>query len=553
MQKNSASLAQLDTTDMRKVLRLLGTVADAAALSSADQQKVVAFIQAQQGSDAGDEELGAPDAAAYESQSSGILDVLEDLKEKAETQLAELRKAEVNAKQNYEMLKQSLEDQNVADTKDLEDEKSSKAANEEAKAEAEGDLKVTIKELDGAQKSLKMATKNCMQQASDHEATLRARREELKVIAKATKILQETASGKAFMLLQTAAASTSSSRAKTVRSKIAALVKRLARQYHSAALAQLASRINTLTRFAAASGGDPFAKVKGLIQNLIAQLEEEAESQASEKAYCDAELAKTAAKTTELDDSLSKLAAKIDQAMASSADLKEEIKELQGELAAIAKSQSKMDKVRQTEHEAYVQAKTDLEQGASGVRQALEVLRDYYASDEETAASMVQDSAKFGTFMQQQHAKAEGAGATIIGILEVVESDFATSLVKEEAEESDAQSEYDKITQENKLATTSKAQDVEYKTQAVKALEKNVAEQTADRDTSSTERAAVLEYDAKLKERCVAKPESYEERKKRREAEISGLKEALATLRDETTFMQRKGRGGNIRGSMAGF
>jgi len=52
-----------------------------------------------------------------------------------------------------------------------------------------------------------------------------------------------------------------------------------------------------------------------------------------------------------------------------------------------------------------------------------------------------------------------------------------------------------------------------------------------------------MEYYGKIKERCIAKPESYEERKARREAEITGLKEALSILESETAFMQRGRRG----------
>ena len=45
------------------------------------------------------------------------------------------------------MLKQSLEDEIEADTKDMDEEKSLKAATEEKKATAEGDLAETVKEL----------------------------------------------------------------------------------------------------------------------------------------------------------------------------------------------------------------------------------------------------------------------------------------------------------------------------------------------------------------------------------------------------------------------
>merc|ERR1711956_42327 len=112
----------------------LSTIVDAASFSIQDKNKLVGLVQSRQAADEDDDEPGAPAAAAYKSRSGGILDVLEDLKEKAEEQLSALRKAETNAKHNYEMLKQSLEDQIAADSKDMDETKSAKAASEEAKA-----------------------------------------------------------------------------------------------------------------------------------------------------------------------------------------------------------------------------------------------------------------------------------------------------------------------------------------------------------------------------------------------------------------------------------
>jgi predicted transcriptional regulator len=91
--------------------------------------------------------LAAPAAAVYESKSGGIFDVLENMKEKAEGQLADIRKAESTTKHNYNMLKQSLTDEIEADSADMTEEKSLKAATEEAKAVAEGDLAETVKGL----------------------------------------------------------------------------------------------------------------------------------------------------------------------------------------------------------------------------------------------------------------------------------------------------------------------------------------------------------------------------------------------------------------------
>merc|ERR1719222_1008758 len=155
-----------------------------------------------------------------------------------------------------------------------------------------------------------------------------------------------------------------------------------------------------------------------------------------------------------------------------------------------------------------------------------------------------EDDSKFNSFMQQPaapegHAKASGAGGSIIGILQVCESDFASNLAKEETAEADAAEDYDKTTQENKITKTTKEQDVKYKTAEAVSLDKEISELSSDKENTNSELSAVLDYYGKIKERCIAKPETYEERKARREAEISGLKEALSILENEAAFMQR--------------
>jgi len=389
--------------------------------------------------------------------------------------------------------------------------------------------------------------------AADHEATVAARTQELKTIAQAKNILLETSSGAvsqtySFIQVVSGALSRLETRADLANSEVVTMIRQLAKKHHSSALAQLASKIAAVAKFGAANGEDPFGKVKGLIRDMITKLEKEADSEATEKAYCDEQMAKTEFKKGELEDDIAKMTSKIDQAAAKSAQLKEEIKELEDELAALSREQAEMDRIRQESHADYQTAKADLELGLNGVRKALSLLREYYGS-----AAFVQDSKLTGAFEQQPakpeiHAKASGAGTSIIGILEVVESDFAKNLAKEEAEEADAQMLYEKTTQENKITKTMKDQDVTYKTQESKSLDKTVTEYSSDREAASSELAAVNDYYAKLKARCIAKPETYEERKRRREAEIAGLKEALTILKEETALVQRK-RKGSFRGS----
>merc|ERR1712070_103031 len=161
-----------------------------------------------------------------------------------------------------------------------------------------------------------------MSVAADHEATVQSRNEELAVIAKAKAILQESVGGgvdQTYSFFQ----SSITSRTDLRNSEIVVLLKNLAKKQHSSALAQLASRVEAVAKYGSAAGEDPFAKIKGLITDMIAKLEKEAEEDANEKAFCDEEMGKTEAKKADLEDTVAKLTAKIDRDAATSAKRKE--------------------------------------------------------------------------------------------------------------------------------------------------------------------------------------------------------------------------------------
>jgi len=263
--------------------------------------------------------------------------------------------------------------------------------------------------------------------------------------------------------------------------------------------------------------------VKGLIQDMLAKLEKEAEADATENAFCEKETAESTEKKTDLETTIEKLTTKIDQSTAHSAKLKEEVATLQKELKELAESEASWTKFRQEEKAQYDKDRPELEQGLEGIKTALKVLRDYYSKN--------------------SGASGGGASSGIIGLLEVCESDFSKGLAEMIATEEAAVAEYEQEMKDIEMERAVKDKDVEYKTKEHIALDKAVTELSAHRSGVQTELDAVLEYLKKLEDRCVAKPESYEERVKRREAELAGLKEALSILENEAaSLLQRKAK-----------
>merc|ERR1719171_3226204 len=191
---------------------------------------------------------------------------------------------------------------------------------------------------------------------------------------------------------------------------------------------------------------DPFAKVKGMIQEMIEKLVKEAQEEAEHKAFCDKEMAETEAKKADKEEEVDDLNTKIDRAA--------------GKIAA---EQKTADETRMAEKEAWGAAKSDFEQGLEGVQMALEVLRDYYAEKDDAALIQGAQSDLGDAMSLAQSRKSSGAASGIIGMLEVAESDFSKMLAEGSAAEDQAQSEYEALTEDNKVLTAEKETAVKYK------------------------------------------------------------------------------------------
>merc|ERR1712196_291189 len=107
------------------------------------------------------------------------------------------------------------------------------------------------------------------------------------------------------------------------------------------------------------------------------------------------------------------------------------------------------------------------------VQTELDAVNEYYSGIKARCIAKAETYAKDGA--------AHGAAEGIIGLLEVCESDFSKGLAEMTAAEESAASEYEQPTKANEISKATKTQDVKYKTKEAKSLDKDTAEEGADK------------------------------------------------------------------------
>merc|ERR1719428_49452 len=469
----------------------------------------------------------APEANAYEFQSSGIVDMLKDLQTKFIAERTVLEKEETESRQYYEMLMSDLDSEIANAQAGVDKDTDDRAKALKAKASAEGELSDTITVRDDDRKYLDDTTATCEQKATDFEARQQLRAEEIEAIEKAIEIISSNAvSGAAKKhlptLLQNRGSALTQLRSETqnpAQYQAAIYLQDRARQFNSRILDAMATRVTK----------DPFKKVKKMIKDLIDKLMEEANEEAAHKGWCDTELATNEKTRKEKTDAVETLKSEIDELTASIAKLGEEITSLSQAVADLDAAVAKATSLRETEKAKNAATIKDAQEAQTAVSQALTVLKEFYAKASE-ATAFVQQPEVF----DEPYKGMGGMAGGVVGMLEVIESDFARVQAETTAAEAAAAKEYEQFMHDSTVDKADMETDIGHKKVKKENEENAVVEQKVDLEGTQKELDAALRYYDKLKPSCVDSGVSYEDRVKQRKEEIQSLQEALKILNGES-------------------
>merc|ERR1719231_931249 len=266
-----------------------------------------------------------------------------------------------------------------------------------------------------------------------------------------------------------------------------------------------------------------------MIKDLIVRLMEEANEEAEHKGWCDTELSTNEQTRKEKTEAVETLHAEIDELEASIAKLTEDIGELSEAVAELDAAMAKATALRTEEKAKNTETISDAQEAQTAVAQALTVLKEFYAKAAE-ATSFVQ---KEPEIFDEEYKGMQSENGGVVGMLEVIESDFARLESDTKASEATAQKEYDTFMTDSKVDKSSKSTDIEHKT--AKKQDESQALTTKNKDLEGTQKEldAALAYFDKLKPSCVDSGVSYEDRVGRRKEEIESLQEALKILNGE--------------------
>jgi len=458
---------------------------------------------------------GAPEGAAYASQSSGLVDMLKGLLSKFKDELAEAQEAESNRAHEFALVQLHLKDTNAKDESDKKEKTVVSKKTQAGAARAKGELAAAKAQNVEDKNLLADTTATLKAKMSAYEENQKVRTAELEAIAQALEIVfsPEVAGGSA------AAASflqvRSSSRYSSDGQRVADFLQSKAQALNSRALASLSADM----------AESPFAKVVEMIEGMIDKMKQEAAEEADHKTWCDEQLKGNKLKRNKKSAQANTLSADIDGLSANIADMENSVTTLVKEQADLTSAMQGATALRETEKAENAKTVADATAGMSAVQKALVVLKEFY-------------SAKGEAFLQQvpelKTYKGMASGG-VIGMLEVIESDFSRLKMDTAASEKAGAAEYDRFMAESMSAKESK-----HKVETKLRLDKDQSEfdrveAKKDLDAVSQELAKANEYFEDLKPACLQVKVSHADRAARRQEEIEALKEAYSILGEKAS------------------
>jgi len=464
------------------------------------------------------------------------VEMLENLRDKFQKEKNDLEKDEMGAEHAFNLMQMELKD-SISAAESMRATKAKMKAGKEADAATDkGSLADTMASKAEDEKYLADLVAQCEQKSNDFASRQQLRAEELEAIQKAIEIIASPdvagSAGKHGVALAQSFALRASHKSKgRVAPGVVSYIQSRADALQSRGLRMLAMQVAETEREMA----DPFKKVKKMIDSMITKLLEEANEESDKKGWCDKEMAVNGQTREDKTEEVNTLSAEMDKLKADIMKLGQQIADLSTAITEIDSAMAEATDIRLAEKEKNKNTIEDAKDAQTAVGQAITVLKDFYAKAA-TATALVQgkqtpEEEAPETF-DEPYTGMGGASGGVVGLLEVIESDFSKLEAETTAAEDEAAKEYDRFMAESKKDKAVKTADMDYKKKTKTQKESDLSDTEGDLKGTEKELQSALFYYEKLKPQCVDAGVSYEERVAKREAEIESLKTALKILSD---------------------
>mmetsp|Transcript_37979 Transcript_37979/g.86798 ORF Transcript_37979/g.86798 Transcript_37979/m.86798 type:complete len:1442 (+) Transcript_37979:137-4462(+) len=466
---------------------------------------------------------------AYEKKSGSVVGLVEELKGKFEEERTGKMEAEKADKTKFQEEEAALEATIKSEDEGVKTDQASSAEKSQEKATAAGQLEVAQKSMAQVKSEKAAVEAECSEKQTKHQELITFREGELEALEKALTIISEGVTDRAKRQLPALVRMRSSVQSRPRLSnlalssepfQIAGYLRNAAQRLGSSDLGLLA---NNLVAFVnegqQPSGSDPLAKVKIMIQDMVDKLKRQAADEAEHKGWCDDQLAKNKIAQETADADIKKYSAREVKLRAEIAQLDEDIIDVTAALNETKTKRAESVKLRLEEKASNEEAIEDSSEAIDAVEAAIKVLKDYYAQNGDDVDLL------------QVHQSAIASPTGVIGMLEVVKSDFARLLDKTQKAEQSAADSFRATDLETNVTIAQLNKDLTYKTELVDEDRTKLPNVVEDVNTSTTDLADAKAVYDKLKPPCL-EGESQEERVAKREEEIGALREAYKMLNE---------------------
>eukprot|EP00448_Togula_jolla_P040678 CAMPEP_0170645530 /NCGR_PEP_ID=MMETSP0224-20130122/43137_1 /TAXON_ID=285029 /ORGANISM="Togula jolla, Strain CCCM 725" /LENGTH=669 /DNA_ID=CAMNT_0010976769 /DNA_START=26 /DNA_END=2034 /DNA_ORIENTATION=- len=483
-----------------------------------------------------------PDDPAYKFHADGIQkllgEVLSTIGMKSKEVVGELR-SEIAA---CTSMKESLQDGIEAHSVALAELKTDVESLTTEVAESRINLAQAEAALKDDQLYLKDLTVRCEARGKAWDQQSRTRADELAALGKALTILKDQvhqldAVNKRSLVQQPGDASKLPSflqaRLSTVRLASRRSSSSESRDQKAAALLGVKLKSEMLTAIASRVTGDPFDKVKQLIQDLIERLLKEATEEATKKGFCDEQLGQAKMTRDLRHTDVKELGGELGVLESKQGRLQAEVAELTAAMSMLTEDLANQTAARKQEKAENLETVKKAAEGSKAVAEAITILQAFYKTAAKAKvfleASPVDEEAPDSGLEGAYKGKQESS-VGIIGILEVIQSDFDRTVQKTKAAEKEAVADFVEFDRASKVSIKEKSTQIELNKQDLENIAVAIKRTIEDMQNAQDLLDKALQTIEDLKPMCIDTGMSYKERVGKREEEIAALKRALCIL-----------------------